>query len=217
MTDGHIRDDAPGDQSRDLAEEHLLARGHPHHGRRAFVLGRGFGVPGHQETPRMVFEILHLAAHGDPVHVDVRNGHEDRNLQHLLLEVLVLGDDLRHDHAAVAGSEDQIGVVDAHPAGFAEEGYDEEPEQQQHEGAEPQQRDVRIVDQQMEKQPPQKQADSARDADDFVSFLIDSHNTVKFAVTSQKAYRRRRTAPRAAWRRSGPALRRDRESTFPNP
>ena len=134
----------------------------------------------------MVFEILHLAAHGNPVHVDVRNGHEDRNLQHLLLEVLVLGDDLRHDHAAVAGSEDQIGVVDAHPAGFAEEGYDEEPEQQQHEGAEPQQRDVRIVDQQMVKQPPQKQADSARDADDFVSFLIDSITRLSLQLHHKK-------------------------------
>ena len=123
----------------------------------------------------MVFEILHLAAHGNPVHMDVGDGHEDRDLQHLLFEVFVLRHDLRHDHAAVAGGEDQVGIVDAHPAGLAEERHDEEPEQQQHDGAEPQQRDVRVVDQQMIEQPPQEQADNSRNADDLISFLIDSH------------------------------------------
>ena len=51
------------------------------------------------------------------------------------IEVLVSREtDLGHDHAAVAGSEDQIGVMDFHAARLAEERHDEEPEQQQHVG-----------------------------------------------------------------------------------
>ena len=79
----HIGDDPARDQSGDLPEKHLLARRHPHHGRRALVLGGGFGMPRHQKPARMVLEVLHLAAYGNPVHVDIGDGHENRNLQHL--------------------------------------------------------------------------------------------------------------------------------------
>ena len=108
-------------------------------GIRTTVVVRSFSVEdlGCQATrkrPGWYLKYSTVAAHGDPVHVDVGDGHEDRDLEHLLLEVLVLVDDLGHDDAAVAGCEGQVGVVDAHAAGFAEEGDDEEPEQQQQRG-----------------------------------------------------------------------------------
>ena len=46
-------------------------------------------------------------------------------------QILGLPHVLRDDHTAVAGGEDQIGIVDAHAPRLAEERHDEEPEEQQ--------------------------------------------------------------------------------------
>ena len=178
----HIGNDTTGDQTRNLTEEHLLAVGGSHDGRRPLVLGRGLRVPGHQETARMVLEVLHHAAYGHPVHVDVRDRHEDRDLQHLATEVLGLLHVLRHDDAPVARGEDQIGIVDPHPAGFAEKRHDEEPEEQQEHRSAPQQHHTRIALEQPVKHPPDKQANDARDADDLVAFLVYSHNSVSLRL-----------------------------------
>ena len=107
--------------------------------------------------------------------MDVGNRHEDRNLQHLLAEVFIFADHLGHHHAAVAGSEHQVGIVDAHAPRFAEERHDEKPEQQQEYRAAPQKRSCRVADQQPVEQPPNQEADQPRDEDDFVTFLIDFH------------------------------------------
>ena len=152
-----------------------MARIHPYDGRRPLVLGRGLGVPRHQEAARVVFEVFDHTAHGNPVHVDVGNRHENRNLQHLAVEVLLLADHLGHHHTAVARREDQVRIVDAHAARLTEEGHNEKPEQQQQDGAQPHDADVGMVDEQMVNQPPQQQAEDARKADDSVSFLVDSH------------------------------------------
>ena len=213
----HVGDDPPCDQTRNLAEQHPLARRHAHHRGRAFVLGRRLRMPGHQEAARMVLEILHLAPHGNPVHVDVGDRHEDRDLHHLLLKVFRLADHLGHHHPAVARCEDQIVVMDPDPPRFAEEGHDEEPEEQQENRASPHQGRARFVDQHPVEEPPDQQAHGTRNSDDLVSFLVDSHISVRFGVTSHKAYRQRRTAPKAAWHRSGRAHRRDPGSAVPNP
>ena len=63
--------------------------------------------------------------------MDIGHGHEDRDLQHLLLQVFGFLHDLRHDHAAVAGRENQVGIVYPHTAGFPEKRDDKEPKQQQ--------------------------------------------------------------------------------------
>ena len=68
-------------------------------------------MPRHQKPARMVLEVLHLSAYGNPVHVDIGDGHENRNLQHLAAQILGLPHVLRDDHAAVAGGEDQVGIV----------------------------------------------------------------------------------------------------------
>jgi hypothetical protein len=68
--------------------------------------------------------------------------------------------------------------VDAHAAGFPEKRDDKEPEQQQQHGAHPQQRNIRVADQQVIDQPPQKYANGAGNADNFVAFFIYSHNLI---------------------------------------
>ena len=174
----HIGDDTARDQACDLTEENLLSRSHLHHGRGAFVFGRGLGMPRHQKTARMVFEIFDGTAHGNPVHMDVGDGHEDRNLEHLLIQILVFLHDFGHDDAAVAGRKGEVGIVDAHAAGFPEKRDDKEQEPQQQHGAHPQQRNIRVADQQVIDQPPQKYANGAGNADNFVAFFIYSHNLI---------------------------------------
>ena len=175
LSDFHIGDDTAGNQAGNLAEEHMTAVLHFHDGRRTFVFGRGLGVPCDEETAGMVFEIFDDTADGHPVHVDVRNRHEDRDLHHLLIEIFAFVYGFRHDDTAVAGREDQIGIMNLHTPGFAEKGHDEEPEQQHQDDHDPYERIVVVVAQQVIDARAEQQADQARDADDFVALFIDFH------------------------------------------
>ena len=123
----------------------------------------------------MILEILDHAAHRKPVHVDVGDRHEDRYLHHLPIEILALVYRFGHDHTAVAGGEDQIGVVDLHAARLAEERHDEKPEKQHQYDQHPHERTVVVAAQQAIDPRTEQQTNQAGDTDDFVTFLIDFH------------------------------------------
>ena len=196
--DFHIGNDTTGDQTRNLTEEHLLAVGGSHDGRRPLVLGRGLGMPRHQETPRMILEILHSTSDRHPVHVNVGNRHEDRNLQHLPIEVFALVHHFGHYDPAVARSEDQLRIMDLHTPRLPEKCHDKEPKQHKQNGSEPEQSRFGMARHQIVHQRPKQETDDSCQPDNLVAFLVYFHIRIvsflmKYAAIPDK---RPRTATR---------------------
>ena len=127
----HIVHDAACNEARNLAHEHLAAILKADDSSGTLILCRRLGVPCHEEATMVVLGVLHLATYGQPVHVDVSHGHEDRYLKHFALKVLVVGDNLRNYHTAIAGREDEFVVVDLHTAWLTEKGHDKEPKDEE--------------------------------------------------------------------------------------
>ena len=127
LTRLHVVDNAASNKTCNLAHEHLAAILQADNSRCTLVLGLRLRMPSHEEATMVVLGVLHLATHGQPVHVYVCNRHEDIDLKHILIKVLVIADNLRNYHAAIAGREDEFVVVDLHTAGLTEKGHDKEP------------------------------------------------------------------------------------------
>ena len=79
----------------------------------------------------VVLGVLHLATHGQPVHVYIRNRHKDRYLHHLSLEILISLDNLGYHNPTVTGREDEALIVNLHTAWLTEERRNEEPKDEQ--------------------------------------------------------------------------------------
>ena len=132
-------------------------------------------MPRHQETPRMILEILHGTSDRHPIHVNVGNRHEDRNLQHLPIEVFALVHHFGHYDPAVARSEDQLRIMDLHTPRLPEKCHDKEPKQHKQNGSEPEQSRFGMARHQIVHQRPKQETNDSCQPDNLVAFLVYFH------------------------------------------
>ena len=78
----------------------------------------------------MVLEVLNHATHWEPVDVDICHRHKNRDLQALTLKVLVVLNNLCHNHTAIAWRKDKVGIVNLDSTWLAEKRDDKEPKHQ---------------------------------------------------------------------------------------
>jgi hypothetical protein len=132
-------------------------------------------MPCHEEATMVVLGVLHLATHGQPVHVHIRNRHKDRDLKHLACEVLIIGNDLRNNNTAIAGREDEFVVVNLHTAGLTEEGHDKEPKDEEQRAEYPEIYTHHGLDEE-ERSKPQGNAYKTRNGYNDITLLINLHS-----------------------------------------
>jgi hypothetical protein len=107
--------------------------------------------------------------------VYIRNRHKDRYLEHLASEVLVIGNHLRDNHAAVAGREDEFVIVDLHTAGLTEEGHDKEPKDEEQRAEYPEIYAHHGLDEE-ERQQPHCNTGETRNRYNDITLLINLHS-----------------------------------------
>lgn len=101
-----VGDDSSGDCSGDLSDEDVHSvRCFDDHGG-AFVFCAGFGKPGFVEVSFVVHHFFHDAFDGEPVGVDVGDGHKDGNHQSAVVEIFILFDLFNHHNLSVGSSDD---------------------------------------------------------------------------------------------------------------
>jgi hypothetical protein len=132
-------------------------------------------MPRHKEATVVVLRVLHLTAYGKPVHVYVGNRHKDRDLEHLLLDILIIRNDLRHHNTAIAGREDEFVIVNLHTAGLAEEGHDKEPKDEEQRAEYPEIYTHHGLDEE-ERSKPQGNTYGARHRYNDITLLINLHS-----------------------------------------
>ena len=105
-----VADHAPCKEAGDLTAEHFRAVFIAEYDCGPLVLGGGLGMPCSEVVASVVTEKRDDSGYRSPVDVDIEKGHEYRNLESAVMEILGLFDFLYDDDCAVCRRRDSVRV-----------------------------------------------------------------------------------------------------------